>query len=149
MTDRITRKVIIDTDPSADDAVALMLAMASPELEILGMTAAFGVCDSARSIKNILKIQTLCGREEIPAVQGAEMPLVRRMEFDDAYCGCDGLSQTGLPDPAKKKEPGEAWRFMAEMVKRFPGEVSIISLAPMTNLALMIQNDPAAAGFTP
>ena len=84
MTDRITRKVIIDTDPSADDAVALMLAMASPELEILGMTAAFGVCDSARSIKNILKIQTLCGREEIPAVQGAEMPLVRRMEFDDA-----------------------------------------------------------------
>lgn len=59
MTDRITRKVIIDTDPSADDAVALMLAMASPELEILGMTAAFGVCDSARSVKNILKIQTL------------------------------------------------------------------------------------------
>ena len=55
MTDRITRKVIIDTDPSADDAVALMLAMASPELEILGMTAAFGVCDSARSIKNILR----------------------------------------------------------------------------------------------
>ena len=103
MTDRITRKVIIDTDPSADDAVALMLAMVSPELEILGMTAAFGVCDSARSIKNILKIQTLCGREEIPAVQGAEMPLVRRMEFDDAYCGCDGLSQTGLPDPAKKE----------------------------------------------
>lgn len=145
MTDRITRKVIIDTDPSADDAVALMLAMASPELEILGMTAAFGVCDSARSIKNIMKIQTLCGREEIPAVQGAEMPLVRRMEFDDAYCGCDGLSQTGLPDPKKKAEPGEAWRFMAEMVKRFPGEVSIISLAPMTNLALMIQNDPAAA----
>ena len=73
------------------------------------------------------------------------MPLVRRMEFDDAYCGCDGLSQTGLPDPKKKAEPGEAWRFMAEMVKRFPGEVSIISLAPMTNLALMIQNDPAAA----
>ena len=145
MTDRITRKVIIDTDPSADDAVALMLAMASPELEILGMTAAFGVCDSARSIKNIMKIQTLCGREEIPAVQGAEMPLVRRMEFDDAYCGCDGLSQTDLPDPKKKAEPGEAWRFMAEMVKRFPGEVSIISLAPMTNLALMIQNDPAAA----
>ena len=58
MTDRITRKVIIDTDPSADDAVALMLAMVSPELEILGMSAAFGVCDSARSIKNILKIQT-------------------------------------------------------------------------------------------
>ena len=95
MTDRITRKVIIDTDPSADDAVALMLAMASPELEILGMTAAFGVCDSARSIKNIMKIQTLCGREEIPAVQGAEMPLVRRMEFDDAYCGGDVTSGSG------------------------------------------------------
>lgn len=142
------RRVIIDTDPSADDAVALMLAMASPELEILGMTAAFGVCDSRRSIKNIMKIQELCRRAELPAVQGAEMPLVRRMEFDDAYCGPDGLSETGLKEPEKRPEEGKAHLWMADMVRRYPGEVFIISLAPMTNLALMIKSDPDTAPMT-
>lgn len=144
----IQKKVIIDTDPSADDAIALMLALASPELQVLGMTAAYGVCDSDRSIRNIMKIQELCERPEIPAVKGAKAPLSRPMEFDDAYCGPDGLSCTGLSEPEKSPEKTEAFRWMGDMIKAHPGEVFIISMAPMTNLALMLQNAPETAGLT-
>lgn len=135
--------VIIDTDPSADDAIGLMLAMASPELQILGMTAASGVCEASRSIQNIMRIQELCGHPEIPAVQGAEMPLLRTLCCDDAYCGADGLSETGLPKPKKKALHGTAASFIAKTAREHPGELSIIELAPMTNLALALREEPA------
>lgn len=141
------KKVIIDTDPSADDAIALMLAMASPELEILGMTAASGVCEASRSLCNIMRIQELWGCTGIPAVKGAEMPLLRSLCCDDAYCGADGLSETDLPLPVKKAYPGTAADFIVQMAHCFPGEITLISLAPMTNVALALKAEPSLPKF--
>ena len=100
------------------------------------MTAAYGVCDSDRSIRNIMKIQELCERPEIPAVQGAKAPpFAPPWSLTMPTAGRTGLSCTGLSEPEKSPEKTEAFRWMGDMIKAHPGEVFIISMAPMTNLA--------------
>lgn len=110
----IQKKVIIDTDPSADDAIALMLALASPELQILGMTAAYGVCDSDRSIRNIMKIQELCERPEIPAVQGAKAPFRAPWSLTMPTAGRTGCPARGFRNRRKarrKQRPSAGWEI--------------------------------------
>lgn len=130
------KHVIIDCDPSADDALALMLALPSPELKLLGITAVSGVCHVRQSTANAVKILELYGRTDIPVAAGAQQPLVHHLEFDQAYCGADGLSETGLPPAATPVHALPAALFIRECVRQHPGDIHIISTAPMTNIAM-------------
>lgn len=136
------KNVMIDCDPSADDAIALILALHSPELNVAGITAVSGVCHVKQSTLNVLKILELCGRCEVPVAQGADQPFCHKMVFDSLYGGNDGLSETDLPEPSIIPCQQPAAEFIISQVEKYAGNIHIISTAPMTNLALAMTLAP-------
>lgn len=136
------KKVLIDCDPSVDDALAIMLALESKELQIEGITAVSGVCHVDLAAENALKILSLCGREDIPVAKGESQPLVRELIFDNKYCGEDGLSEVYLPSGNNKTVPEPAVMFLRRKIMEHPGEIHIISIGPMTNLARLLTEYP-------
>ena len=140
------KRVIIDCDPSADDALALMLAAASAELSLEAVTAVSGVCEVVQSARNALNILELCGRSDVSVAAGASQPLKRRLEFDGKYCGCDGLSETGLVPASSCLSRLPAVELIHRKLEEHPGEIYIISIAPMTNLAELLMKYPESRG---
>ena len=135
------RKVIIDCDPGIDDALALMLAIASPELEILGITVVCGNVPADVGVKNALKVLKWMGRPDIPVYLGEEKPLVR--EYVDARDthGEDGLGESGYPEAEGIMPRKGAISFLTETLYKNE-KVSIIALGPLTNIARVIQSAP-------
>lgn len=137
------RKIIIDCDPGIDDALALMLALSSPELNILGITTVSGNVPAQVGADNALKVLKQMNRLDIPVYCGAEIPL--KKDYVDARDthGEDGLGETNYP-----KADGVSWKdgavdFIIETLQKETG-VSIIAIGPMTNLALALQKCPEA-----
>lgn len=137
------RKIIIDCDPGIDDALALMLALSSPELNILGITTVSGNVPAQMGADNALKVLKQMNRLDIPVYCGAEIPL--KKDYVDARDthGEDGLGETNYP-----KVDGVSWKdgavdFIIETLQKETG-VSIIAIGPMTNLALALQKCPEA-----
>lgn len=136
------KHVIIDCDPGADDALALMLAFNSPELIIHGVTVVAGNRDVNRCAENTLKVVEHYKKTDIPVAKGAEKPLIRSLCMDDIYSGRDGMAETFLPyygTPCIKEHGAD---LIIETAERYPGELIIISIAPMTNLAEAIRKEP-------
>ena len=135
------RKVIIDCDPGIDDSIALMLALASPELEILGITTISGNIEVNACTENAFQTLQLMGRADIPVYKGAAVPLKR--EFHDATDthGEDGLGETRLPKTGLVAKEMKACDYMLEIIKKYPGEITLIALGPLTNVALAIRKD--------
>lgn len=140
------KRVIIDCDPSADDALALMLAAASAELSLEAVTAVSGVCEVVQSARNALNILELCGRSDVSVAAGARPALKRRLEFDGKYCGCDRLSETGLVPASSCLSRLPAVELIHRKLEEHPGEIYIISIAPMTNLAELLMKYPESRG---
>ena len=136
------KNVIIDCDPSADDAIAIMLALASPELNVLGITTVSGVCHVDQSTENALKILELCGETQTPVARGAAQPLQRTMKFDAAYGGTDGMAEVNLPLPAVAVCEQPAVEFIIRKAMEYAGRLHIISTAPMTNIAAALTAVP-------
>lgn len=136
------KRIIIDCDPSADDALALMLALSSPELKIEGITAASGVCPAEESAENALKILALYKRTDIPVAVGAAQPLKRELIFDRLYSGADGMAETGLPGASIRPVSGSAAEFLYQKLSGSAEPVHIISIAPMTNLGELLAKHP-------
>lgn len=140
------RSIIIDTDPGQDDAVALLLAMASPELDILGITAVAGNVPLALTAANACKICELAGRPDMPVYAGADTPLVRPLVTAEYVHGRSGLDGPDLPQPRMALQQQHAVDFMVETIMaREPGDVTLCALGPLTNLALALQQQPAIA----
>lgn len=137
------KKVIIDTDPGIDDSIALLLALNSPKLEVLGITTTVGNIGIDLTTQNALKLVDFCSKN-IPVYKGAEAPLKKQVEISDDCHGKDGMGNINLPDSNRQPETQSAPDFLIEIGKRYHEEVSIISLGPMTNLATAIQKDPGA-----
>lgn|GEM_PF-59540 len=137
------KNVILDCDPGADDAIAIILALHSPELNILGITAVSGVCHVDQSSINAVKILEKFGKAYIPVAKGAKQPLKRTMVFDQTYCGMDGLSETGLLSPEASVCKESAYEFIIEQARKHSGNIHIISTGPMTNIAFALTMDPA------
>lgn len=141
------KKVIIDCDPGIDDALALMLALASPELEILGITVVCGNVPARMGAENALKILKQMGRMDIPVYIGEESPLVRTyVDAMDTH-GEDGLGESHYPEVTKMRPRTGAVQFLARMLEqavKAPEEakISIIALGPMTNLARLMRQYP-------
>ncbi len=139
------RKIIIDTDPGQDDAVAILLALGSPELEVLGITCVAGNVPLALTAKNARKICELAGRPDIPVFAGAEAPLERKLVTAENVHGKTGLDGADLPEPTMPLRAGAA-DFIVETVRAHPGEITLCPLGPLTNVATALTRAPDIAG---
>ncbi|MCL6526922.1 MAG: nucleoside hydrolase [Thermaceae bacterium] len=137
------RKILIDTDPGVDDAMAIFLALASPELELLGLTTVFGNVQTDLATTNALRLLEIAGHSEIPVAQGARAPLVRPFGGPVPFIhGEDGQGNTFLPPPQKAPLGLSAAQFIIETVLAHPGEVTLVPVGPLTNLALALRLEP-------
>jgi purine nucleosidase len=141
------RKVIFDTDPSPDDAVAFLAALASPqELEVLAITTVAGNVPVELTAKNARKALELAGRPDIPVYAGASAPLVRPLVTAEHVHGRTGFDGYDLPEPTTPLAPGFAPDIIVDLVmSRAAGEVTLCCLAPLTNIALAMAREPRLA----
>ncbi|ONH96212.1 hypothetical protein PRUPE_7G113700 [Prunus persica] len=138
-------KLIIDTDPGIDDTIAILMAFQTPELEVLGLTTIFGNVTTEDATRNALLLCEIAGHPSLPVAEGSPEPLKGgRPRVADFIHGSDGLGNIFLPPPERKQIEKSASEFLVDMVSEYPGEVSILALGPLTNLAL-IYGDPEAA----
>jgi purine nucleosidase len=141
------RKIIIDTDPGQDDAVAILLALASPEeIEVLGITAVAGNVPLALTAKNARIVCELAGRPSVPVFAGAAQPLVRALRTAEHVHGDSGLNGPALPDPSMPLQDAGAVDFIVDTLRREPpGTVTLCPLGPLTNIALALEQAPDIA----
>ena len=141
-----THRIIIDTDPGQDDAVAILLALASPELEVLGITTVAGNVPLALTERNARKICELAGKPDTPVYAGAVRPLVRQLVTAEEVHGQTGLNGPVLPDPVMPLQPQHAVDFIVETLMREPsGAVTLCTLGPLTNVAMALIREPRIA----
>ncbi len=140
------RKIIIDTDPGQDDAVAILLALASPELDVLGIVAVAGNVPLALTERNARSIVALAGHPELPVHAGAVRPLVRPLITAEHVHGRTGLDGADLPDPVMPLHPRHGVDFIVEtLLASEPGEVTLCTLGPLTDVALALNRAPEIA----
>ncbi|MGX9181509.1 nucleoside hydrolase [Mesorhizobium sp. BHbdii] len=141
-----SRKIIIDTDPGQDDAVAILLALGSAELEIVGMTAVAGNVPLRLTEKNARKICELAGRQDIKVYAGAIRPLARELVTAEEVHGETGLNGPQLPEPTMKLQDQYAVDFIVEtLMKEESGTITLCALGPLTNIALALIREPKIA----
>ena len=141
----MTTPVLMDCDPGHDDAIALLLALASPELELLGVTTVAGNQTLEKTTANAIRILELVGRADVPVAAGADRPLIRE-PFVAAYVhGESGLDGPELPPPSASPAEQHAVDFLAERVLASPGPVTLVPTGPLTNVALFLVRHPEAA----
>jgi purine nucleosidase len=141
-----SRKIIIDTDPGQDDAVAILLALASPELEVLGITAVAGNVPLALTEKNARKICELAGRPKAKVFAGAIRPMVRQLVTAENVHGKTGLDGPELPEPEMPLQSQHAVDFIVEtLMREESGAVTLCALGPLTNIALALVREPRIA----
>ncbi|MFV0299761.1 MAG: nucleoside hydrolase, partial [Paracoccus sp. (in: a-proteobacteria)] len=132
----MARKIIIDTDPGQDDAVAILLALASPELEVLGLTAVAGNVPLALTQVNARKICELAGRPDLPVFAGCDAPLARKLVTAEHVHGKTGLDGIEQPAPTKPLQDGHAVDFIIDTLRHEPaGTVTLVPIGPLTNIA--------------
>jgi inosine-uridine nucleoside N-ribohydrolase len=138
-------RVVIDTDPGVDDAFALMLAMRSPELKVEAITVVSGNLPLEITLPNALRMVEICDRTDIPVAAGAAAPLIRRrVTAADAH-GENGLGGFKLPLPKLAAVKEHAAELICRIVLEHPGEVTLIGLGPLTNIALALRSEPGLA----
>ena len=140
-------RVIIDTDPGVDDALALLLAMRSPELKIEGITPVAGNVPLDLTLPNALRMVEIAGRTDIPVAAGARAPLVRRLVTAAYAHGENGLGGAVFPEPKTKPIAQPAAEFIRAIVRKYPGEVTLIPIGPLTNIATALNLDSELAGM--
>jgi len=140
-------RVIIDTDPGVDDALALLLAMRSPELKIEAITPVAGNVPLELSLPNALRMVEIAGRTDIPVAAGAKTPLLRRLVTAAYAHGENGLGGTVFPEPKIKPIAESAAKFISQIVRKYPGEVTLITIGPLTNIATTLTMDAELAGM--
>jgi inosine-uridine nucleoside N-ribohydrolase len=137
----MTIPVLIDCDPGHDDAIALLLALASPEVEVLGITTVAGNQTLEKTTRNALKLLEFTGRTEIPVAAGAPRPLVREQYVAAHVHGETGMDGPDLPDPRRGPVEQHAVDFLAEHIRP---DVVLIPTGPLTNVAMLLQRYPEA-----
>ena len=133
--------IILDTDPGVDDALAMMLALGSSELDVIGICTVSGNVPLNTGTRNAQGLLQLLDRTEIPVFAGADQPLKRDPVFATEVHGESGMGQAVLPEPSQKIK-GDAVDFLVQTLSDQPGEITIIAVGPLTNLALAEQRQP-------
>lgn len=135
--------VILDTDPGVDDAVAILMALACREFNVIGLTTTAGNVPLARATRNALAILEHVGRPDIPVCKGAARPVRGRYAYARHVHSASGLTRR-LPDPNIAPSQTPAVSFLAQSLLDHPGEITVIALGPLTNLARLLRRRPGA-----
>lgn len=138
-----SRKVIIDTDPGADDALAILLALNSPELDVKALTVVAGNVVVDQGVENALKLASLAGRCDVSVARGAKQPLVQTLTTAEFFHGKNGLGDAELPAPACHADTRFAPDLIIELVHQYPHEITLVPVGPLTNIALAVLKDPS------
>ena len=136
-------KMIIDTDPGVDDAVAILMALAAPEVEVLALTTVGGNVPLARTTRNALALLQAVGRSDIPVARGASKPMRGWYTYAPQFHGPGGLSLR-LPEPVVGTVAEGAVELLHDQLTRQPGEVVLVALGPLTNVARLLWERPTA-----
>ena len=138
------RPLIIDCDPGQDDAIALLMAIASPEeFDLLGVTAVAGNVPLAKTEANARRVRDLAGRPELPVYAGCPRPMVRAPVTAEAVHGPSGIDGADLPEPSRPAEEAHAVDFLVQTLAEAPHPVTLATLGPLTNVALAIIKNPS------
>jgi len=127
--------IVLDCDPGHDDAIALLLALASPELELLGVTTTYGNQTLEKTTTNALRVLELVGRADVPVASGADRPLERELVVAAHVHGESGLDGPALPEASGAPTSDDAVAFVAEQLAVAPRPVTIVATGPLTNVA--------------
>ncbi len=137
------KRIIIDTDPGVDDSMAILFAFQSPELQIEGLTTIFGNGGTETTTANALRLVELAGHPEVPVARGAETPLMRPFTGEGwRVHGRNGLGEVDFPAPKGTPDSRRAAQFIVDTVMANPGEITLVPLGPLTNIALAVSLEP-------
>jgi inosine-uridine nucleoside N-ribohydrolase len=136
------QRVIIDTDPGVDDAMAILLALNSPELKVEALTVVPGNVEAAQGLENALKLVSLAGRCDVPVAAGAQHPLNQKLITAQFWHGRNGLGGVDLPAPTCKPDARFGPDLIIETVHKYPHQITLIPVGPLTNIALAVSKDP-------
>lgn len=136
------KRVILDTDPGIDDALAILLALASPEVQVEAVTVTSGNCTTAQGVINALSVLELAGAAHVPVAPGVEVPLIRPPLTAPETHGETGLGYARLSSPRQGPAKQHAVDLLIERIMAAPGEITLVAVAPLTNLALAIRREP-------
>jgi inosine-uridine nucleoside N-ribohydrolase len=139
----MTRTLLIDTDTASDDAVALIMALRSPEVRVAAITVVAGNVPVTQATSNALFTVEMCGAD-VPVYSGAEAPLFRKLETADWFHGADGLGDHGYKPAKLRATQGHAVDALIQTVRDHPG-IEIVTLGPLTNLAMAVLREPKLA----
>ncbi len=140
MTDRTP--LILDVDTGIDDSLALLYVAASPDAELVAVTCVSGNIDGAQVAINTRAVLELAGRTDVEVALGREVPLVRQLETTPETHGPQGLGHAVLPPPSRPLSERHGVDVIVEEVRRRPGEIVLVTLGPLTNLALALEKEP-------
>ncbi|XP_068329804.1 probable uridine nucleosidase 2 [Pyrus communis] len=145
--EREAKKIIIDTDPGIDDAMAIFVALQSPEVQVIGITTIYGNVYTTLATRNALHLLEVAGRTDIPVAEGSHVTITKgtKLRIADFVHGVDGLGNQNFPPPKGKPIEQSAAAFLVEQASLYPGKVTVVALGPLTNIALATQLDPAFA----
>jgi purine nucleosidase len=143
------RRIIIDTDPGTDDAMAILLAFRSPELQVEAITPVSGNVPLSYTLPNALKLVEIAGRTDVPVAAGAALPLVRKLLTAEYVHGENGLGGVQFPEPKTKPAAETAPDIIRRLVRSHPGEITIVAIGPLTNIALALRADAELAPLIP
>src|ERR671921_2040279 len=134
--------IILEVDPGHDDAVAIMLACGAPELELLAVTTVAGNVPLEKTTRNALRILSLIGRPEVPVAAGASSPLYRPLHTAEKIHGESGLDGPEIPDSFFAPDERGAVELIADTLRTAPEPVTLVPVAPLTNVALFLREHP-------
>lgn len=136
-------RVILDTDPGIDDALAILLLAASKEISLEAITVTHGNTSVDKCLANALRLKDFLGLQGVPVARGASEPLVKSLTVAEETHGDGGLGYAKLPDATSSPSPTNAIDTIIELVHKYPHEITILAIGPLTNIALAIHKDPS------
>ena len=138
------RKFIIDTDTASDDAVALVMALQRGDIDVKAITVVAGNVPLAKGLQNALYTVELCGAS-VPVYAGCAKPLLRELETAEVVHGKDGMGDIGLPLHGRQPAPGHAADVLRQVINDHAGDITLVTLGPLTNVALALLREPELA----
>src|SRR5438046_4900459 len=137
------KKIIFDTDPGSDDALALMLALNSPELDVRAITVVPGNVTAAMGLQNALRMVSLANRCDVPVAAGAQHPLFQKLITAEFFHGRNGLANIELPPSKCNVDARFGPDLIIQMVHAEPHQITLVPVGPLTNIALAVEKDPS------
>lgn len=136
------KHIILDTDPGIDDSLAILLAAASPEIVLDGVVSVHGNVSTEQTTRNALAVLELAKSSHVPVYKGCALPLVKESLLSPETHGDSGLGYAELPEPPTQPQAGHGSDYIIEQIMSRPGEITLVCIGPLTNIALAIRQEP-------